>query len=143
MGGVGAAHGAGGPMTPLRPRMKPRSYRRWKRQLAQLERRRGLANDTVFLAALHGAMRASFKAHPEAMDPATAREIEEFVATDDGFAAPGNPFGRAAMAMGVPGGPAASFTSQIMSRLGEGVGRALSRAAEGAQRLGGDGSGNQ
>lgn len=62
-----------------RPRMKPRSYRRWKRQLAQLERRRGLANDTAFLAALHGAMRASRKAHPEA----TSMTMDEVLAFAD------------------------------------------------------------
>jgi len=68
---------------PQRPRMKPRAYRRWKRQLAQLERRKGLANDTVFLAALDGAMRASRKAHPEA----TSMSMDDVLAFADPSAA--------------------------------------------------------
>lgn len=45
--------------------MKPRSYRRWKRRLAQLERLRGLANDHEFTTALDAAIRAAFKALPD------------------------------------------------------------------------------
>jgi hypothetical protein len=52
-------------------------------ELAQLERRKGLANDTVFSVALDGALRASRKAHPEA----TSMTMDEVLAFADPSAA--------------------------------------------------------
>lgn len=94
-------------MMPLRPRMKPRSYRRWKRQLAQVERLRGLATDTVFLDALHGAMRASRKAHPEA----TSMPLGEVLAFADPSVVAGRGFYRK-----VPAAEGAARNRQLRRR---------------------------
>jgi hypothetical protein len=46
--------------------MKPRAEHRWRRQLEQLHRVRGLKEDSRFVAALDEAVRAATRANPEA-----------------------------------------------------------------------------
>jgi hypothetical protein len=47
-----------------RPKMKDRAYARWRRQLAQLERRKGLANNPDPMGAFFRAARRAEKADP-------------------------------------------------------------------------------